>query len=81
VIPAWSLLALLLVQLTLGVLIVLLKKPADVASYHVAVGAAVLATTFLIAARSMRLFAPALARRESGGFEMPRHAEEALVAQ
>jgi cytochrome c oxidase assembly protein subunit 15 len=54
--PAWALLVLLSIQLTLGVLTVLLKKPADVASYHVAVGAAVLATTFLIAARSMRLY-------------------------
>lgn len=46
---------LLLAQLTLGVLTVLLRKPADIASLHVAVGALVLVTTFLIAVRAMRL--------------------------
>ena len=37
-VPAVLLLVLLLSQLTLGVLTVLLKKPADIASLHVAVG-------------------------------------------
>jgi cytochrome c oxidase assembly protein subunit 15 len=50
------LVCLLLVQITLGILTVYLRKPADVASSHVAVGALVLATTFLIAVRSMRLY-------------------------
>lgn len=55
---AITLLLLLLAQLTLGVLTVLLKKPADITSYHVAVGALVLFTTFVIAIRSMRLYSP-----------------------
>jgi cytochrome c oxidase assembly protein subunit 15 len=56
---AWALLGLLVVQLTLGVLTVLLKKPADIASAHVAVGALVLVTTFVLAVRSLRLYSPA----------------------
>lgn len=48
---------LLLVQVSLGVLTVLWRKPADVASAHVAVGALVLVTTFVIAARAARLYA------------------------
>jgi cytochrome c oxidase assembly protein subunit 15 len=76
--PAWLLLALLVAQLTLGVLTVLLKKPADIASAHVAVGALVLATTFLIAARAMRLYAGAPAVLSPGsqrGFEMVQRPE------
>jgi heme a synthase len=53
---AWTLLALLLTQITLGVLTVLLRKPADIASAHVAVGALVLVTSFVLAVRSMRLY-------------------------
>jgi cytochrome c oxidase assembly protein subunit 15 len=53
---AWTLLVLLLTQLTLGVLTVLKRKPADIASAHVAVGALVLVTTFALAVRSMRLY-------------------------
>jgi cytochrome c oxidase assembly protein subunit 15 len=60
--PAWGLVALLVAQLTLGVLTVLLKKPADVASAHVAVGALTLGTTFLIIVRAMRLYAGAPTR-------------------
>jgi cytochrome c oxidase assembly protein subunit 15 len=55
-IPGIILACLLLAQLTLGILTVYLRKPADVASSHVAVGALVLATTFFIAVRSMRLY-------------------------
>lgn len=44
---------LLITQITLGILTVLLKKPADVASTHVAVGALALMTTFILAARAM----------------------------
>ena len=40
----------------LGVLTVYLRKPADIASAHVAVGALVLVTAFTIAVRSMRLY-------------------------
>jgi cytochrome c oxidase assembly protein subunit 15 len=54
--PAGLLGVLLLTQLTLGLLTVYLKKPADVASSHVACGALVLATTFFIAVRAMRLY-------------------------
>ena len=61
--PAWLLLGLLLTQLTLGALTVLLRKPADVASAHVAVGALTLMTTFVLAVRAVRLFRP---RRVAG---------------
>jgi cytochrome c oxidase assembly protein subunit 15 len=47
--------ALLLAQLTLGVLTVLWRKPADVASLHVAVGALVLVTSFVTAVRAARV--------------------------
>jgi len=54
--PAILLLILLATQLTLGVLTVLWKKPADLASAHVAVGALVLVTTFVLAVRAMRIY-------------------------
>jgi cytochrome c oxidase assembly protein subunit 15 len=56
--PGITLLVLLVVQLTLGVLTVLLRKPADIASLHVAVGALVLVTTFVLTVRAMRLYSP-----------------------
>jgi heme a synthase len=56
--PSWALLALLLVQLTLGVLTVLMGKPADIATAHVAVGALLLVTLFVLVVRAMRLFLP-----------------------
>jgi cytochrome c oxidase assembly protein subunit 15 len=59
IVPAYALLVLLCVQITLGVLTVLWKKPADIASAHVAVGALVLMTTFVVAVRSLRLYSPA----------------------
>jgi len=55
-IPAMILGALLLAQLTLGVLTVLLRKPADVASAHVAVGALVLVTSFVLTVRAGRIY-------------------------
>jgi cytochrome c oxidase assembly protein subunit 15 len=55
--PALALAFLLVAQITLGVLTVLLRKPADVATAHVACGALTLMTTFVIAARSWRLWA------------------------
>jgi cytochrome c oxidase assembly protein subunit 15 len=55
--PALFMVALLLAQLTLGVLTVLMKKPADVASAHVAVGALTLASCFVLTVRAMRLYA------------------------
>ena len=66
------LIALLLAQITLGVLTVLLKKPADITSAHVAVGALVLVTTFVLAVRSMRLYSqPVLvgSDRDQRGFQ------------
>jgi len=53
--PACMLVVLLMVQMTLGVTTVLKRKPADVASAHVAVGALLLVTTFTIAVRAARL--------------------------
>jgi cytochrome c oxidase assembly protein subunit 15 len=53
IIPALALLVLLTAQMTLGVLTVLLWKPADVASAHVAVGALTLMTTFVLTARAV----------------------------
>ena len=47
--------ALLLTQVTLGVLTVLWRKPADVASLHVAVGALVLVTAFVMGVRAARV--------------------------
>jgi cytochrome c oxidase assembly protein subunit 15 len=55
--PAMLLVALLLAQLTLGVLTVLWRKPADIASAHVAVGALTLVTTFVLTVRASRLYA------------------------
>ncbi len=43
-------------QVMLGLLTVYYRKPADIASLHVAVGALVLVTTFVIAVRAMRLY-------------------------
>jgi cytochrome c oxidase assembly protein subunit 15 len=63
--PAMLLVGLLLAQLTLGVLTVLLKKPADIASLHVAVGALTLVTTFVLTVRAARLYARRSAMREA----------------
>jgi cytochrome c oxidase assembly protein subunit 15 len=60
---AWLLLVLLALQLTLGWLTVTMRKPADIASYHVAVGALTLLTAFALAIRARRL--AVLARREA----------------
>jgi cytochrome c oxidase assembly protein subunit 15 len=54
-IPAITLLVLLPVQLTLGVLTVLLRKPADIATLHVATGVLVLVTSFLLMTCAMRM--------------------------
>ena len=53
------LLFLLVTQITLGILSVLWRKPADIASLHVATGALTLVTTYIIALRAARLFRPA----------------------
>jgi cytochrome c oxidase assembly protein subunit 15 len=49
--PAITLLVLLAVQITLGILTVLLRKPADIASAHVAVGSLVLVTAWVMLVR------------------------------
>ena len=74
VIPANILLALLVIQLTLGILTVYWRKPADVASLHVAVGALVLATTFFIAVRAMRLYSMRF-RKSAVGFAVDSRAK------
>jgi heme A synthase len=56
-VPAVGLIVLLMMQVTLGVLTVLMRKPADVASAHVAVGALTLVTMFVLTVRAIRLFA------------------------
>lgn len=55
-VPAVLLIVLLATQVTLGSLVVLLRKPADVTSLHVAVGALTLMTAFILTARAWRLF-------------------------
>ncbi len=47
---------LILIQLTLGILTVLMRKPADVASAHVAVGAITLFVMFMLTVRIYRVF-------------------------
>jgi cytochrome c oxidase assembly protein subunit 15 len=69
-VPAGVLAALLAAQVTLGVLTVLWRKPADVASLHVAVGALVLVTAFVMAAHSARVNYV----RRVAGFEAAPHA-------
>ncbi len=51
-----SLHILITIQLTLGILTVLMRKPADVASAHVAVGALLLLITFMLTTRVFRLY-------------------------
>jgi len=64
---AVTLIVLLSAQVTLGILTVLLRKPADVASTHVAIGALVLVTSFFMTVRLMRMnrrMDPAVARQD-----------------
>jgi heme A synthase len=53
--PAVVVSALLLTQVTLGLLTVWLRKPADIASAHVAIGALTLVSTFVLATRAWRI--------------------------
>jgi heme A synthase len=53
---------------TLGILTVLWRKPADIASMHVAVGALTLMTTFVVLVRAMRVYVPL--RRGRLGFQV-----------
>src|SRR5439155_12797943 len=52
------LLALLVMQITLGVVTVLWRKPADVASAHVATGALTLLAAFMLSIRALRIYSP-----------------------
>ena len=51
--PALTVLVLLVIQVTLGILTVLLRKPADIASAHVAIGALLLVMNWVIAMRAI----------------------------
>jgi cytochrome c oxidase assembly protein subunit 15 len=55
-VPAVVLIILLITQVTLGVFTVLDRKPADIATLHVACGALVLVTCFVLAVRAVRLY-------------------------
>ena len=55
-VPALCLIPLLVIQISLGVLTVLYYKPADLASLHVACGALVLLTSFILAACAVKGF-------------------------
>jgi heme A synthase len=48
-----GILGLLILQVTLGILTVLLRKPADIASAHVAVGSLLLVTVWVTAMRAI----------------------------
>jgi heme a synthase len=67
--PAVVLLLLVGVQLTLGILTVLMRKPADIASAHVAVGSLVLMTAWVMVMRTagLRRFAAPIERVQSDG--------------
>ena len=67
-VPAVLLVVLLIAQITLGAYTVWMRKPADIASLHVAVGALTLLTSFVLATSAIHLFAtPRAAIR---GFEV-----------
>jgi cytochrome c oxidase assembly protein subunit 15 len=70
--PALLMLVLLATQIALGVFTVLKRKPADIASAHVAVGALTLVTTFVLAVRAARLFAPRREVKAETNFEPQR---------
>jgi cytochrome c oxidase assembly protein subunit 15 len=70
--PAVILLLLLLTQVTLGALTVLLHKPADVASAHVAVGALTLMTAFVLTVRAFRVYSPLYRPQSASSFEVVR---------
>jgi cytochrome c oxidase assembly protein subunit 15 len=76
--PAILMVVILAIQITLGVLTVIDRKPADIASAHVAVGALLLATAFAMAMRSVHLFPRAVIARTTD--ERDRYPEPATVA-
>ncbi len=74
--PAILLLGLLIAQITLGVLTVLMRKPADIASAHVAVGALTLVTTFVLTIRAIRLFA----KRQAPAYVTPAYLRDHIAS-
>ncbi len=76
--PAWIIAVLLTTQITLGVLTVLWRKPADIASAHVAVGALLLMTAFILTLRAFRLH-DASRRAPIAGF-VRRNDEDSIPA-
>ena len=80
-----AILGLIAVQITLGVLTVLYRKPADLATFHVATGALLLLSVALLAARQVRQYgarrtsvAPVAA--ESRGHDLPPRTASAVAA-
>jgi cytochrome c oxidase assembly protein subunit 15 len=67
---ALTLIFLLATQITLGALVVILRKPADLTSAHVAVGALTLMTAFVLTVRSWRLYMPRHESQSQHGFDV-----------
>lgn len=75
------LLVLLVLQFTLGVLSVYLRKPADIASYHVAVGALLLVVAVALSLRASRVYLPrAIPRNASASVARGVAGDSGLVA-
>jgi cytochrome c oxidase assembly protein subunit 15 len=70
--PALLLFLLLTAQIALGIFTVVKRKPADIASLHVAVGALTLLTTFVLTVRAARVFARRNERAAETHFESER---------
>lgn len=64
--------ALLIAQFTLGVLTVYLKKPADIASLHVAVGALLLLSVAVLTTRTLRLYSTRFRGRATAAHDLAR---------
>src|SRR5688500_15949276 len=71
---------LLLTQVTIGALTVWMKKPADIASAHVAVGALTLVMTFVLTVRAMRLYGTRSVARDVVAEPVGVFAESAVAA-
>lgn len=71
-VPAAFLIVFLIAQLTLGILTVLLRKPADVASAHVAIGALTLMTAFVLTVRASRLYSSRFRMQQPSRVAVPQ---------
>ena len=69
-----------LTQVTIGALTVWMKKPADIASAHVAVGALTLVMTFVLTVRAMRLYGTRSVARDVVAEPVGVFAESAVAA-